>query len=94
VSDEVDQAVKVCVVPVAGETLEPADLAGWFARAIPYYASPRFVEVLEALPKNASGRVMKNQLRERPLTALVWDLDAMGLQVARTDRRGVGTVAR
>jgi len=69
----------------------PTSRSGSHARS-PYYASPRFVEVLEVLPKNASGRVMKNQLREHPLTEAVWDLDELGLQIDRADRRRAGTV--
>ena len=58
------EAVKACVVAVPGESLEPAELAAWCASAIPYFASPRFVEPLRALPKNASGKVLKRELRD------------------------------
>ena len=29
------------------------------------YKVPRFVEVVDELPKNASGKVVKNELRDR-----------------------------
>jgi carnitine-CoA ligase len=93
VGSEVDQSIKACLVLRPDESLDPAELAAWFARELPYFASPRFVEVMPALPKNASGRVMKYELRDRPDTEAVWDLDAMGLQVPREDRRRSGASA-
>jgi hypothetical protein len=46
------------------------------------------VELLDELPKNAVGRVMKFQLRERPNTGdRVWDFERLGLTVRRDERR-------
>jgi crotonobetaine/carnitine-CoA ligase len=84
-----DDAIKACVVPVAGATLTPEDLAAFFARELPYFAVPRFVEVFDELPRNASGRVMKHELRGRPSTEQVWDLEALGLTVDRASRRSL-----
>lgn len=55
--------------------------------ALPYFAVPRYVEVMDALPVKAMGRVRKHLLRERGVTEATWDLEAMGLVVAREERR-------
>jgi crotonobetaine/carnitine-CoA ligase len=88
-SDRTEDDIKACIVPAAGiEALSPADLAAFFRGALPYYAIPRYVEVVDRLPENAVGRVMKHILRARPLTESTWDLDALGLLPTRAERRG------
>ncbi|MDT5288330.1 MAG: carnitine-CoA ligase, partial [Mycobacterium sp.] len=53
----------------------------------PYFAIPRYIEFLDALPKNAVGRVMKHVLRERGNSASTVDFDQLGLSVAPAERR-------
>jgi carnitine-CoA ligase len=45
---------------------------------MPYYAVPRFLEVVETLPKSPIGRVQKFELRKRGITADTWDALAEG----------------
>ena len=53
------------VLPAPGATLEPAALIAWCREQMANYKVPRAVEIVEALPLNASGKVMKFVLRER-----------------------------
>ena len=80
-------ALTACIVPKPGIVLEPAALFAFFKKSLPYYAIPRFVELMEELPKNPVGRIQKFTLRERGLTPQTWDLDALGLVVERSHRR-------
>jgi crotonobetaine/carnitine-CoA ligase len=82
-----DDDIKVCVVLAAGETVSPTELFDFFKQHLPYFAVPRYVEIIDELPKNAVARVMKHLLRERPITDAVWDLEALGLTIARSERR-------
>jgi crotonobetaine/carnitine-CoA ligase len=86
-SDLSEDDIKACIVPVPGEAPTPEELHAFFSDSLPYYAIPRYVELCEALPVNALGRVMKHVLRAEPLTPRTWDLDAMNLVVAKHDRR-------
>jgi crotonobetaine/carnitine-CoA ligase len=79
--------IKACVVLNEGEELEPAEAFEFFKTELPYFAIPRYVEILPELPRNAVSRVMKHQLRERGVTDETWDLEKMGLTVGRSDRR-------
>jgi crotonobetaine/carnitine-CoA ligase len=79
--------VKVCVVLADRVSATPQELFEFFRRELPFYAMPRYVEVLDALPRNAVGRVMKYQLRERPLSEGVWDFERLGLRVDPSQRR-------
>lgn len=50
---------------------------------MPYFAVPRFVELMAALPRTENGKVQKFKLRERGRTAATWDRDAAGLVLKR-----------
>ena len=53
------------VVPKAGRTAVPADIVSWAREHMANYKAPREVHVVDALPLNASGKVLKFELRER-----------------------------
>jgi acyl-CoA synthetase (AMP-forming)/AMP-acid ligase II len=53
------------VVPRAGETIDPDELIAWARETMANYKVPRRVEVVDALPLNASGKVLKFELRDR-----------------------------
>jgi crotonobetaine/carnitine-CoA ligase len=86
-SELTEDDIKACVVLRAGATLTPQEFFDFARATLPYFAVPRYVEVLEALPQNAMGRIMKHVLRERGVTDATWDLDALGLVIARDERR-------
>ena len=86
-SDLLEDDVKACIVVAPGQTVEPAELFAFFKQNLPYYAVPRYVEVVPELPKNAVMRVMKHLLRERGITSETWDFDALGLTIGRDERR-------
>lgn len=87
---EVDQTIKACLVLKPDEAFRLEDFAAYLRRELPYFAVPQLVEVLEYLPRNASGRVMKDILRSESMTAATVDLFALGLGVAKEDRRSIG----
>lgn len=78
--------IKVCIVP-SGE-LDARELFVFFKEKLPYFAIPRYVQVMDALPKTATMRVQKHILRATGVTSSTWDLEALGLVVARDERRG------
>jgi crotonobetaine/carnitine-CoA ligase len=79
--------IKACVVLRPGATLEPEAFFAWLRQNIPYYAVPRYVDRLEALPKNPVNRVLKTVLRESGNTASTWDFRSLGLVIERAERR-------
>ena len=50
---------------------------------MPYFAVPRYVEFLDTIPKTPSAKIQKNKLRDRGLSAAVWDREAVGYKVKR-----------
>jgi len=79
--------IKACVVAAPGETLDPEDVFAHLRAQLPYFAIPRYIDVIEALPRNAVGRVMKHKLREAGNGAATWDFEALGLTVGKAERR-------
>jgi acyl-CoA synthetase (AMP-forming)/AMP-acid ligase II len=58
------EAPKACVV-VAGEALDGDELMAWVAERVAPYKRIRAVEVVEEIPKSASGKIMRRLLRDR-----------------------------
>jgi HIP---CoA ligase len=53
------------VVPRPGAAIDDAELIAWCRDQMANYKVPRRVEVIDALPLNASGKVLKYELRAR-----------------------------
>jgi HIP---CoA ligase len=53
------------VVVDSGAPVEPAELMEWARGEMANFKVPRFVEIVEALPVNATGKVVKDELRAR-----------------------------
>lgn len=60
--DQWGESVKAIVV--AGVTLEPAEIIDFCRERLARYKCPRTVDFVDALPRNASGKILKNRLRE------------------------------
>jgi crotonobetaine/carnitine-CoA ligase len=63
-SDVGEEEVLLVVTPRVGEHLDPADLHAFCVERMPKYMVPRYIDVRNELPKNASHKVLKNELRE------------------------------
>jgi acyl-CoA synthetase (AMP-forming)/AMP-acid ligase II len=53
------------VVPAAGRSVDADALLGWARERLANYKVPRYVVALAELPINASGKVLKDELRAR-----------------------------
>ncbi len=58
------------VIPRPGAEIDPAELITWCRNAMANYKVPRHVFVVESFPLNASGKVLKYQLRDDALKRL------------------------
>ncbi|MBI4635520.1 MAG: AMP-binding protein [Candidatus Rokubacteria bacterium] len=57
------EAVKACVVPRPGRSIEADEIREWVAARLAKFKVPREVAVLETLPRNPNGKVVKSALR-------------------------------
>jgi acyl-CoA synthetase (AMP-forming)/AMP-acid ligase II len=53
------------VVPATGATVDADEVIAWCRERMANYKVPRYVDVVDALPLNASGKVLKFDLRDR-----------------------------
>jgi HIP---CoA ligase len=60
---QVGKAFVVLAAPAGADPLTPEDLIAWSRTRMAGYKVPRTVQFLDALPLNATGKVMKDQLR-------------------------------
>jgi len=77
-SDLGEDEVLACVVAREGVELDPVELIRFCEPRLPYFAVPRYVDVLPELPVTASGKIEKYRLRERGVTASTWDRERTG----------------
>ena len=82
-SDLGEDDILVVVTLRPGATMDNADLLDFCSARMPYFCVPRYLEVLEQLPKNVIGRVRKDSLRARGLSGSVWDREAHGYVLSR-----------
>jgi crotonobetaine/carnitine-CoA ligase len=73
-----EDEVLACVVARERAVLDPVELLRFCEPRLPYFAVPRYVDVLDELPLTASGKVEKHRLRERGVTASTWDRERAG----------------
>ncbi|MCU1373566.1 MAG: malonyl-CoA synthase [Actinomycetia bacterium] len=62
---DLGEAVLAVVVPEAGRTLDPDTVRAVARRRLAGFKVPKRVEVVDALPRNAMGKVTKAELRRR-----------------------------
>ena len=80
-----EEDVLVVVAPVDGHLIDPAALLDFLRPRMAHFMIPRYVRVMPELPKTATSKVMKHELRQQGVTADTWDREAAGIQV-KSDR--------
>lgn len=63
------QEVKAFVVPARGRTLTEQDVRDWAGAALASFKVPAHVQFLQSLPRNAMGKVLRQQLLDPAATA-------------------------
>lgn len=78
-----DEEVKVVIVPVSGRTIDPVELTEYLIPRMPIHMVPRFIEVVDELPRTPSFKVKKEELRAAGITPGTWDRERAGIILAR-----------
>ncbi len=58
------EAVKAVCVPKPGHTVDPDSVMDWARTRVAGFKVPKSVDVIEALPRNPSGKILRRALRE------------------------------
>ena len=73
-----EDEVMVAIVLQPGVTFDPLSLMQYCEAQMAYFMIPRYLRLLEALPKTGTERAMKYQLRAQGVTPDTWDRDTAG----------------
>jgi len=63
-SEQWGEEVKACVVCKPGEQVEEGELIAYARERIAAFKAPKSVDVIPEMPRNASGKILRRQLRE------------------------------
>ncbi|MEQ1498888.1 MAG: fatty acid--CoA ligase [Novosphingobium sp.] len=58
------EAVKAVCVPKPGETIDEPSVIAWARERLASFKVPKSIDVIPALPRNASGKILRRELRE------------------------------
>ncbi|MDH6590752.1 crotonobetaine/carnitine-CoA ligase [Variovorax sp. TBS-050B] len=72
-SELAEDEVMAALVAREGERIDPADVVRFCESRLPYFALPRYVDLLPDLPRTENGKVQKFRLRERGVGPGTWD---------------------
>jgi crotonobetaine/carnitine-CoA ligase len=86
-SELAEEEVMAALVLRPGAQVSYAELLDFCQPRMPYFAVPRYLQFVDALPVTENGKVTKYKLRERGVTAETWDREAAGYKVT-SGRRG------
>jgi len=78
-----EDEVLVVVSPVAGRRIDPQALFGFLQDRLPHFMLPRYIRVMDDLPKTPTEKVRKHLLREAGTSADTWDREAAGIRTRR-----------
>ena len=58
------ERIKAVVAPAPGQSVDPDELIAFCRERLAHYKCPTSVDVVEVLPRNPAGKVLKRNLRE------------------------------
>ncbi|MGM0585061.1 MAG: fatty acid--CoA ligase [Pseudomonadota bacterium] len=58
------EAVKAIVTPRENRSVDPGDIIAWTRERLAHFKCPKTVDVIEAMPRNPSGKLLKRELRK------------------------------
>jgi crotonobetaine/carnitine-CoA ligase len=82
-SDLGDDEVMVVVAPVDGRAVDPETLFRFLEPRMAHFMLPRYIRIVDELPKTPTQKVRKHLLKETGITADTWDREAAGIIVKR-----------
>ena len=82
-ADETEEEVMAVLVAKQGEDIDPEALIRYLEPRMAYFMLPRYVRIIDAMPKTATGKIQKFELRSQGVTESTWDRVAAGVRLKR-----------
>ncbi len=87
-SEIAEDEVLVAVSLGAGQTLDPAELIEFLRPRLAHFMIPRYLRIVDDLPKTPTQKVQKHLIRQEGITADTWDREKAGIVVKREKLSG------
>ena len=78
-----EDEVMIVVAQVAGSTIDPEELLGFLEPRMAHFMLPRYIRIVDELPKTPTQKVQKHLLKTAAVTADTWDREAAGITIKR-----------
>lgn len=82
-SEHGEEEVMVTLEPKPGEQVDPSALIEFLIPRMPHFMVPRYVRVMDELPRSATDKIQKPDLREQGRTDDTWDRERAGIKLKR-----------
>ena len=76
-----EDEVRVVVTLVQGSSASPLEIFEFVRDALPRFMLPRFIDIVEEMPKTNTEKILKSELRKIGVTAQTWDREATGINI-------------
>ncbi len=77
-SELAEDEVMASLIAQPGVVVDVAEIARHCETRLPYFAIPRYIDIVDDLPRTENGKVQKFRLREQGVTLTTWGSDAGG----------------
>ena len=78
-----ENEVMAVIAPVNGREINPVRLIEFLQPRLAYFMIPRYVRIIDELPKTPTQKIMKQELRSEGVTTDTWDREAAGVILSR-----------
>ena len=78
-----EDEVMVVLAPAAGSTIEPEAIIQHLLPRVAHHMMPRYIRVIDELPKTPTAKVEKHVLRAEGVTSDTWDREHAGISIRR-----------
>jgi crotonobetaine/carnitine-CoA ligase len=82
-SEFAEDEVLVVLAPASGASIDPEEIIRHLLPRIAHHMVPRFIRIIDELPKTPTAKVEKHILRAEGLTADTWDRERAGIVIRR-----------
>ena len=80
-----EDEVMVVLAPKSGQIVDPRDLLKFLQPRMAHFMIPRYIRIMEELPKTPTTKIQKGPLREAGITPDTWDREEAGIKI-RADK--------
>jgi crotonobetaine/carnitine-CoA ligase len=82
-SDVSEDEILCVVAPVPGKEIDPVELIGFLTPRLAHFMVPRYVRIVDSLPRTPTAKIQKHILRAEGVTEDTFDREAAGIVIRR-----------